>query len=482
VKRFLTRRWRPISAVSASLCLAMLATAAGRGSGPANGAAPPEGKPTCTVPTAPPLPVTATTVDTIGQAYHCLFDHYVTGPTLDDRPLLVGAFAGLTQELNRHGLDRANATMPTLTGNRDKDWNEFSNRYRRVMAGLPPDPALRQAVAAATMNGMLASLHDNHVGWSYPQFPPGFTPGTGYGLGFAYTPARADVVPQEALPPLYVTTVAGGPAAKEGLRPGDIIEAVNGAPPFVDGIVSQGALNLLDQYYPRNQTVQVTFHRPATGRTWTATMAPEQYKPDPAATTTVTSTLLPGNVAGVRLAGFAPHSAEQVRKAIADLGTGRKLRGVVLDLRGNSGGSPAEATQLLSAFVHDKTTSYQCDAADNCTAVRTDDSVPLLGLSLVVLIDRDCVSACDSFSAAVKDLHLGPLIGTRTGRVVSGPAQLYLLNDNSTVRMPSRHEKGANGEIINGVGVAPDHYLPRSADDVSNDHDPAIDKALALLR
>ena len=44
-----------------------------------------------------------TTVTTIGQAYFCIFTHYYAGPVLDDRVLLAGAFAGLTQELDRLG-------------------------------------------------------------------------------------------------------------------------------------------------------------------------------------------------------------------------------------------------------------------------------------------------------------------------------------------------------------------------------------------
>ena len=51
----------------------------------------------------------------------------------------------------------------------------------------------------------------------------------------------------------------------------------------------------------------------------------------------------------------------------------------------------------------------------NCPANYTGTGVPLLHLPLVVLTDRTCVSACDAFSGAVKDLRLGTLVGTRTG-------------------------------------------------------------------
>src|SRR5262249_13451949 len=121
------------------------------------------GPPACAVPTAPPGPVTATTVQTIEQAYRCVFDHYVGGSTVDDRVMLAGAFGGLVDEMGRRGLEVADAAGPVLTGDRDRDWAAFSAAYQRVTAQLPDHPAVREAVAAAAMNGMLGSLHDNHV-------------------------------------------------------------------------------------------------------------------------------------------------------------------------------------------------------------------------------------------------------------------------------------------------------------------------------
>lgn len=428
-------------------------------------------------------PVTATTVGVIEQGYYCIIEHYVTGRTMDHRTLLASAFAGLARELDRRGRDTAGATPPALTGDRDRDWAAFSAVYQRVTAHLSSDAALRQAIAAATMTSMVDGLHDNHAAWVYPIVPAGYQPGDLYGLGFATSPSAqfAITAPQQALPPLFITRILGGPAAEQRLRPGDIIVDVNGAAPFVDGIPSTGVMRLLSQQPPRADTVRLRLQRPATGRTWTVTMTPKPFQPTPAATAIVTPTLRQGGIAGIRLASFAPGAAEQVLRAIANLRKQHTLRGVVLDLRGNGGGSPTEVARLLGAFAHGKTWSYNCDAANTCTANRTDDTIPLLHLPLAVLVDRDCASACDAFSGAVKDLRLGRLVGTRTAGLVSGPNTGYLLADNSMLLMPSLHQIGAHGETIDGIGVAPDVYLPLTARDLSNGRDPAAAKAAALL-
>ena len=469
-----TQTAKHVSGAASPSSPALAATTGSPGSAVTSGQPPP-----CSPnppPEAPPLH--PTTVTTIGQAYYCVFAHYYAGPVLDDRVLLAGAFAGFTQELDQLGMDQPDATMPALTGNRARDWDAFAAVYQKVTSQLPASPAQRQELAAATMTAMIASLDNNHARWSYPAPPPGTVPGD---LGIMTSPAPyvADIAPQEALPPLFITTVLpGSPAASSGLRPGDIIVSVDGAPPFPDGVISEGVMNLLFGPYPQPGRVSVQLHRPAAGRTWTLTLTPAIYQAPPPA---VSAKLLNGHIAYVQLPGFFPGSADQVLQAITGLATGVKLRGLILDLRGNGGGTVADPARLLGAFIHGAAWSYDCDVHGSCTANYTDSSVPLLHLPLVVLTDRNCASACDAFSGAVKDLRLGTLVGTRTSGIVAAPAAAYLLDDASLIILPAKHELSANHELINGIGVAPDYYIPLTAQDLSTGHDPDIAKALTLL-
>ncbi|GAB3888852.1 hypothetical protein GCM10029964_057230 [Kibdelosporangium lantanae] len=327
---------------------------------------------------------------------------------------------------------------------------------------------------------MIGSLGDDHARWMWLQRPDNPPPNTTYGLGIRGVSGQhgPDADPT-ATEPLYVLGVAkGSPADQQGIRAGDVITSVDGSTPYVDGVLSPGVLNLLNQHYPQADEVRITLRRPADGRVWTSVLRPVIF---PATPPEVTSKLI-GDVGYVSLPGFDGGAADRVLAAITDLrAKNPRMRGVVLDLRDNGGGSPDEVNRLLGAFVHGRTTAYLCDVKGACEESRTDDSVALLNLKLVTLTNRRCASACEHFSGAVKDLGVGPLVGTRTAGAVSGPGAPWLLADNSVLVLPERHHLAPNHEQIDKAGVAPDHYVPQTARDLSTGRDPALDKAVGLV-
>jgi carboxyl-terminal processing protease len=417
-----------------------------------------------------PVPPKAATITTIGQAYYCVFDNYFSGPVLDSRSLLVPAFAALTQELQRRGLDQPDATLPALTGRRDADWTAFTATYERI-AGRLPDDAAREAVAEATLTGMLESIDDNHVG---RQRHPSQNL-MGFEVNAAAGPGRED---KAATDPLYVTKVfQGGPADVAGVMAGDEILTINDAPPYVNGVLSAGVLTWFTAGEP-GTAIRLALHRPATGTDRTVTMT---TGPSPLSPAEVGSRLVDGNIAYVSLPGYTVRNADAVLAAVAGLRGQAELRGIILDLRGNGGGDPVAVSELLGALAHDRTINYWCDVKDNCTPNRTDDTVELWNLPFVALTDRKCASACDSFSSTVKDLRLGALVGTRTAGAVSGNAAQWQLEDGSILSLPKLHEIGANREVVNTVGVAPDYYAPLTPADLSAGRDPGLDKAVSLL-
>ncbi|NUS56389.1 MAG: PDZ domain-containing protein [Streptomycetaceae bacterium] len=429
-------------------------------------------------PTAPPgePPVDRpTTVVTLQQVYECILANAYAGPVVDSRDMLASAFAYFTSELQRRGVDRPAAALPKLTGNSARDWKAFAATYEAVRATLPDDAMLRQRLDAETIKGMIEYLRDNHAGWLKGQ------PGEGprYTLGIMESPTgRPTADLRDATVPLYLKTVdAGSPAEQAGLKPGDILVAVNGVPLAVNGQVTAGAVEWL---HPKSaDTVKVTVERPSTGKTLTVEMAPAVDRPQPQPKAGVE--LVADGIAKVTLPSFSPGVARDVLDKLAGLRRTAQVRGIVFDVRGNGGGRGEEVITLISSFVHGKVTSSECDVRGRCTPNRTDDSVPLLNLPMTVVTDGMCASACDDFVGAVKDLGVGKVVGARTAGKVSGKPLAYRLEDGSTLLLPKKHHVSANGERINDIGVAVDVEAPVTAADLSAGRDPGMDKAVALL-
>ena len=108
--------------------------------------------------------------------------------------------------------------------------------------------------------------------------------------------------------------------------------------------------------------------------------------------------------------------------------------------------------------------------------------MPLIHVPVVVLIDRGCASACDVTAAAFHDLHLGRLIGERTAGDAAGPARPWFLDDGGIVQIPVAFLRGADGEIVDGIGVPPDDAAPVTPPALSAGRDPGVEQALRDLR
>ena len=199
-----------------------------------------------------------------------------------------------------------------------------------------------------------------------------------------------------------VTTVPPGtPAARAGVRPGDVLEAVDGRP------VAGRAL----------ETV-VGWLKGAPGSVATLTVGRDgqvvtlRVRRMAISVPSVESRLLHGRVGYVRLYDFGRGSGEEVRRAVEGL-RARGATGVVLDLRDNPGGLLPEAVDVASVFLPPgPVTSYQ--ERGRAPVVYSTRGAPVPGLSLAVLVNQGSASAAEIVTGAVADRARGVVVGTPT--------------------------------------------------------------------
>ena len=115
----------------------------------------------------------------------------------------------------------------------------------------------------------------------------------------------------------------------------------------------------------------------------------------------------------ITIPSFYNNLSKDVKKEIAKLKE-QEVKGIIIDLRGNGGGSLSEATLLTGLFI-DKGPVVQIRDGANRIQVNSDrDGVSFFDGPLTVMVDRYSASASEIFSAAIQDYGRGVIIGEHT--------------------------------------------------------------------
>lgn len=160
----------------------------------------------------------------------------------------------------------------------------------------------------------------------------------------------------------------------------------------------------------------------------------------------------------------------------------QKVDGIVIDLRGNGGGSLIEAINMTGLFIQKGPVVQVRDSGGETEVMAdTDPSVTYDG-PLAVLVDRFSASASEIFAAAIQDYHRGIIVGGQTfgkGTV----QQLIDLNNMlpkeqdkvGQVKMTTQKFYRINGSSTQHKGVTPDIEFPSrySAEDFGESSQPS---------
>jgi carboxyl-terminal processing protease len=184
----------------------------------------------------------------------------------------------------------------------------------------------------------------------------------------------------------------------------------------------------------------------------------------------------------LKIRSFGDSSMVDQVLGILDQGKQRGLRGWVVDLRGNPGGSLPAVLGTAAGFFDPSHSivGYQVDRQKRQTPLETQPLDLLNGAALVVLVDRDSASGAEIFAAAIQEAKVGTLVGSKTAGNV-GVATQITLPDGSVLQVTEQRFVSPSGAQIDGVGVTPDVLVDNTDEDLENDRDPQLGKALDLI-
>ncbi|WP_079142692.1 S41 family peptidase [Streptomyces sp. LUP30] len=244
---------------------------------------------------------------------------------------------------------------------------------------------------------------------------------------------------------IEVTKVqSGSPAADAGVHTGDRLRSVDGRP--VDGLPVTDVVSLLRgdmKDAPAGTVVRLGLERGT--RAWTQTLRRALLSTD-----SVTVHELSGGITVITVAAFTKGVGDSVRSAVEHAPPGA---GIVLDLRGNSGGLVTEAVAAASAFLDGGlVATYDVDGDQRVLhAEAGGDTVR----PLVALVDGGTMSAAELLTGALQDRGRAVVVGSRT--FGKGSVQMpRRLPDGSVAELTVGHYRTPAGRAVDGRGITPD--------------------------
>jgi carboxyl-terminal processing protease len=386
--------------------------------------------------------------------YEDIDELYIRKVDLED--LAIGGLAGLAaidqritakQDGNQIDLlyqDKLDATFTTNDKFTPDDWAALMTNG--VAAAKDASPVIAaadsEAIYKAVLNGMVARLHDPFSRYAgRDQAADNRASREGFGGIGVYISTDEGVV--------RITGVEHYlPAEKAGLQPGDVIAAVDGVP--MKGLDQTRAVGMLRG--PVDSRVLLTIQRKGMDHTLDVALTRALVVPE-----TVTYHR-EGNIAYFRIYMFNEDTAQSLRRefdnARTEIGADR-LRGVILDLRGDPGGVLDQAVAVADLFMnggrivstHGRTPESQ-QYFDATSGDITN------GLPIAVLINGNSASAAEIVAAALQDSGRAVIIGSNSYGKGTVQTVQELPNSGELALTWARYY-APSGYTLNHIGVLP---------------------------
>lgn len=187
-----------------------------------------------------------------------------------------------------------------------------------------------------------------------------------------------------------------------------------------------------------------------------------------------------GNIGYIKLGLFGEDTLELMNQAIDEMLL-KQPKGVIVDVRNDPGGLLDGAVDITSLFLKDRgVVVKERDRDGRVTELKTTLNARLTDVPLVVLVNGGSASASEIFAGALQDYGRAKLIGEKT--FGKGSVQLLdKLRSGEAVRITVAKWLTPKDRQIDKQGIAPDIEIKLTEDDVKNNRDPQLERAMQEL-
>ena len=276
-----------------------------------------------------------------------------------------------------------------------------------------------------------------------------------YGVGMTVGPRNNKVI--------VIAPFVGTPAYKAGIRPGDIIAAVDGKP--TDNMSTSDVADLLKG--PKGTTVHITVLREGSDKALDFAIVRDEI---PRYSVDLHFMVRPG-IGYMHVSGFNETTEHEVGDALDQMGD---LKGLILDLRQNPGGLLSEGVGVADKFLRKGAliVSHHGRSSPEKRYVATHGNGGK-DYPLVVLVNRGTASAAEIVAGAIQDHDRGLIAGEIT--FGKGLVQtVYPLSENTGLALTTAKYYTPSGRLIqrdySNVSLY-DYYFNRDNDENNTNHE-----------
>lgn len=249
--------------------------------------------------------------------------------------------------------------------------------------------------------------------------------------------------------------IEGTPAQASGLKEGDIISYIDG-----ESTINMGVVEAVSRIRGKPGTkVTLTVTRKGKFEDKEFTIKRDIIKID-----NVISYRLSNDVGYIKITNFSKNTLENFESDLEKISPKESpIKGLILDLRYNQGGSLKQAAEIVDKFVENGLI-VKTEGKNNSTglieSIEANPSNTLKDLPVIVLVNEDTASGSEILAGALKYMKRAVIIGTPT--FGKGTIQrLYSLTDLATLKLTVARYVLPYNHYINYDGLMPDILLKR---------------------
>ena len=322
------------------------------------------------------------------------------------------------------------------------------------------DPVDDEELMRAAIRGLLTDLdpHSAYLDNDESQALTEQASGAYDGLGL-------EVLQQPDRSLLVIAPIDDTPAARAGIKPGDIIVKIDGKAIDADNV--DAAVESMRG--KPGSPITLTVQRESSADPIDFTLMRETIR-----VSSVRARGLDPGYAYLRISTFQADTGSEVQRKLGALqGQGDKaLKGLVLDLRSNPGGLLNAAVEVADAFLDEGvivSTKGRLNYANAEFKARRGDL--LQGAPIVILSDSGTASAAEVLAGALRDHKRALVMGTAS--FGKGSVQTVLPMDNGdSIKLTTARYYTPSGVSIQASGIEPDVLLPEDAELAASSNRP----------